>query len=268
MKRTHCIMSLLTLAFALTIGSQIQAQDNSADVFNQRLTYIKIAPGKTQEWRQFLRDSSMKVAQMQADSGEIISWTLLRSVYPAGQEARSDFLISTISAGNPKSRARSRTEGRELAGVKMTTSEVNEKRNELSTLVAAELWRPRIYNGAAEIGNYLSLNMMRVKDWDTIGETTKMYSPISKELIKRGALTGWVYATKSFPSGSDTSYAAYSANIYPNLEAAFASNRMMNNFSKVHPNKDINEYRGMLGKARDIANRELWTVVERITKSK
>jgi len=257
-----------TLAATLTMGLQVQAQQYADDVYTQRLSYIKTVPGKGQEWRQLVRDVSMKVAQVQADSGEIVSWTLLRSVYPAGQEARADFMISVITKGDPRSRVRSRAENRELAGVKMTTSEYNEKRNALSTLVAAELWRPRIYNGAAENGNYLSLNMMEVKDWDTIGETTQIWSPLSKELIKQGAMTGWIYATKILPSGSETPYAAYTANMYPTYEAAFGSNRMGETFAKIHPDKNIDEYRGKLTKARSIAKRELWAVVERITKSK
>ncbi len=150
----------------------------------------------------------------------------------------------------------------------MSSQEYFEKRNATSSLVAAELWRPRIYNGAAEKGNYLSINMMEVKDWDAIGETTKMFSEISKEFIKNGSMSGWVYATKSFPSGTDTAYPAYSANIYPNIEKAFDRNRMSGVFSKAHPGKDVDEYRELLGKARNIASRELWTVVERVTKSK
>ena len=108
---------------------------------------------------------------------------------------------------------------------------------------------------------------MRVHDWDMIGETTQTWSPLSKEMIKRGSITGWVFGTKRFPVGTDTPYRAYSANIYPNFEAVFDSVRMADIFDKVHPNKDIDEYRAKLGKARDIANRELWRIVERVTKS-
>ena len=150
----------------------------------------------------------------------------------------------------------------------MSSGEYFQKRTELSSLVAAELWRPRIYNGSAEKGNYITINMMDVKDWETIGETTSIWSPLSKELINQGGMTGWIYATKMLPGGAETPYEAYTGNMYPTMEAAFASFSMSETFAKVHPDKNIDEYRGKLTKARSIAKRELWTVVERITKTK
>ena len=210
----------------------------------------------------------MKVAQKQADSGEIISWTLLRSVYPAGEEARADYLISEISEGNPRSSERRFTENMELAGVEISVGEFFGKLNETSTLVARELWRPRIYDGAAEKGNYLTINMMKVKDFEVLSKTTKTWSPLSQEWIKQGVMTGWVFATKRLPSWTETVYGAYSADIYPTLEAAFVSLNVEETFAKGYPGKTFSDFSPELGKARSTATREMWTVVERISKSK
>ena len=108
---------------------------------------------------------------------------------------------------------------------------------------------------------------MRVHDWDLIGETTSKWSPLSQEMIKRGGLSGWVFGTKRFPSGTDVEYQAYSANIYPTMEDAFKGFGMSQIFDKVHPDLDIDEFRSKLPKARDIARREFWRVVERVSKS-
>ena len=62
---------------------------------------------------------------------------------------------------------------------------------------------------------------------------------MSEEMIKRGSITGWVFGTKRFPVGTDTAYQAYSANIYPNFEAAFGDQGMRDVFDKVHPNQNI-----------------------------
>lgn len=260
-------MLLLSIAAANILGFQVQAQDSDEEVLTQRLTYVDTHPGKNQEWRQLVRNVSMKIAQMRADSGEIISWTLLRSRYPTGQADRADYIISVISSGNPKSNSSTFAERMESAGVDMSWEEYVAKRRETSSLVDVELWRPRIYNGETQVGNFLTLNLMKVHDWEKIGETTNTWSPMSKEMIKNGSMTAWVFGTKMMPSGSETLYSAYSADIYPSLEAAFASRNTNEIIDKVHPNLDRDAYRVKLREARDVAKREMWEVVERVTKS-
>lgn len=260
-------ISLLTLAALLTLSPLLRAQDSDSEVYTQRLFYVDVHPGKGSEWRDLVRETSMKIAQARADSGEILSWTLLRSVYPGGQEARSDYLISVISAGLPREYEHSMAESLEMVGADMSDYELFDRRRDLSTLVGSELWQPHIYNGGAKVGNYISLNLMRVHDWDLIEETTQTWSPLSQEMIKRGSLTAWVFASKRFPSGTDVAYRAYSANIYPTMEDAFKGFNMAEIFEKVHPNLDRSEYVAKLPKARDIANREFWHIVERVSES-
>lgn len=260
---------LIALAAALSFGSQIQAQTAAvpAPVTTQQAWLIKVNPGKTQEWLKLLRDVGMKAAQVRADAGEIISWTVLRSVYPAGKEARADFMISVISSGNPKSGGMTRADSWKKAGITMAAEEFDAKRAELAYLVASELWRPRIYNGSAHKGDYVMVNYMKVHDENGYAELERnVWSPLAQEWIKQGAMTGWLYATKLLPSGSDTAYTTRTVDIYPSLEAVYADRKFDETFAKVHPGKKSDDVMAQLRKARDLGRRELWQVVERVTK--
>lgn len=262
------LMLLLSFALSLGLGSSLQAQPAAAaPVTTQKIFLLKVAHGKNQEWIQLMRDVSMKAAQVRADAGEIISWTILRSVYPAGEEARADFMISEISAGNPHTGGMKRADTYKAAGITLTPAEFDAKRDALATLVASELWRPRIYHGSAHKGDYLMVNYMKVSDEKKYAELEKtIWSPLAQEWIKQGAMTGWLYATKMLPAGSETVYSTRTVDMYPSLEAAFADRKVAETFAKVHPGEKFDEVMGNITKVRDLGRRELWTVVERVTK--
>ena len=266
--RTKQLLLAMFACGALAVQMNAQpAAAAAAPVYTQTINYVKITTGKGQEWRQLIRDTSMKVAQVRADAGEIISWTLLRSVYPSGQEARADYMISTVSEGEPHSSRGTMDEMYKKAGIAMTPSEVNAKRSTLSTLVASEMWRPRIRVGAPAKGHYLFINWMKVHDAAkyTALETT-VWSPMAQEWVKQGAMSGWIYATKMLPSGTDTKYTAYTADMFPTMEAAFAPRQVKAMFEKVVTGKTFDAVSAELPKIRDLVRRQLWTVVECVTK--
>jgi hypothetical protein len=255
--------------FAAQLPAQQPTQQPEGPSYYQTSTYIKVAPGKSTEWLELVRNTSMKVAQMRADAGEITVWTLLRSVMPSGQEARADYAIHEVTVGAPREPS-SMTTALQKAGVTMSSAELSSKRNSLSTLVAVELWRPRVRLGAAKKGHYLYVNHMKVHDAAAFHEfELNIQRPMFEERIKRGEMSGWNYSTKLLPAGTDTPYTARTADIYPSWEAAFkamSSGREL--FARVHPDKKIDEVMGNMSKMRDHAKRELWVVVERVEKKK
>lgn len=260
-------IKLLLLALAAVSSLTSHAATPAAEVRTQQMTYIKVHAGKSDEWLQMVRDTSMKIAQKNADAGEILSWTLLKSVYPIGQEARADYLISEITAGSPHSHLRTLAENLKQAGVAVTADELLKKRSATSDLVAQELWQPQVYNGGAQKGNFLVINFMKVLNPDKhYALETTIWSPMTKEWIKQGALTGWIYATKIMPAGSESPYTAYTADMFTSMEAALGAHSYEEVFAKVHPGKKVDDVFADADKARNIAKRELWEVIERVTK--
>jgi len=178
-------------------------------------------------------------------------------------------MISTIAEGAP--RAPIGREGFEKAlqkaGVSMPVSDWYAKRDSLSSLVSTEMWRPRIRLGAPQKDHYLFLNYMKVHDApEYIDFENNVWRPMAEEWVKEGSQSGWVFATKVLPSGTDTTYAAYSADIYPSWDAAFKQRSVRTTFDKIHSGKNFQQTMDRLPKLRDLARRELWVVVERVAK--
>lgn len=256
---------------AIQLPGQQPVQQPPRPVYTQSLTYLKAAPGKGNDWLKLTREETMKVAQVRADAGEIVSWTLLRSVFPAGEEARADFVISVLSEGPPRRSTGDTGLEADLkkAGLKLSANEYWAKRNGVVSRVASELWQIRERVGAPQKGHYLYLNFMKVHDAAAYNEfEAKVWRPIAESWVKEGAMSGWLYATKMLPSGTDTVYSGYSADMFPTWEAAFASRPLQPAFEKVHPGKSYKEASATMPKLRSLAKRELWVVVERVEKSK
>jgi len=265
------VLSAFCLLAAQLPGQQ-SAQAPAAPVYTQSLTYLKVAPNKNNEFLRLIRDESMKVAQVRVDAGEYLIWTLLRSVFPGGAEARADYVISVISEGRPRASGGSSALEANLkkAGITMSADEYWARRDGVVSRVASELWRVRELVAGAKKGHYVYLNFMKVPDAAAYNDfEAKVWRPMAEGWVKDGSMSGWLFATKILPSGSDTVYSAYSADIFPTWDAAFAgdANRMQRMFEKVHPGKSYQELTANMAKLRSLAKRELWTVVERVEKS-
>ena len=262
-------LQLLLASIAFSIPAALPGQTPAAPAYYQVINYIKVTPGKSTEYADFLRETSMKTAQKRVEAGEIYSWTLLRTVMPAGKEARADYMISVLTEGPPRGpQSREDLEkSLKAAGVKMNASEFLAKRDSLSSLVNTELWRPQLRVGSPQKGHYLYVNYMKVHDAAAYTKfETEVWRPMADQWTKDGALSGWMYATKQLPGGTETPYSAYSADLFPTWEAAFVSRPAQAVFEKVHPGKSYADASKEIPKLRDLARRELWVVVERVAK--
>lgn len=260
---------LLTIAALAMSAAQLPAQAPAAPVYYQTVNSIKVLPGKGTEYVKFVTETSMKIAQMRVDAGEIVSWSLSRSVMPAGQEARCDYIISTISEGAPTPPMGTEDFEKRLkkAGINMTSAAFIAQRTTLSTLVSTEMWQQRIRVGMPQKGHYYYLNFMKVLDAAayTNFETTT-WKPLAEEWVKDGTQSGWSYGTKVLPSGTETPYTAYSVDFFPTWEAVFKGRNPETIFGKVHSGKNYQETMAQLPKLRSLARRELWVIVERVAK--
>lgn len=257
---------LFTTAASLAAGA-LNAQQQPA--YYQTTTCIKVTPGKFTEYRQFVNDTSKKMAEARAKAGEIVSLAFLRSIMPAGAEARCDYSISTTYEGvPPKPLDRDGlASSLERAGVKMTAAQYLGKRDSLSHLVAMEMWRTRVRVGQPEKGHYLFINHMKVHNAaDYYKFETEIWRPLAEAWIKEGTQSGWQFSTLLLPGGTDVKYAARSVDIYPSWEATFKARNPQDIFKKAHPDKDYQQTMAGLSKLRDLAQRDLMVIEERVGK--
>ncbi|HTO02778.1 MAG TPA: hypothetical protein VL069_03705 [Opitutus sp.] len=267
MKAIKCLFALATLA-VVTV-TQLQGQQPAAPEYYQTLHYIKVPQASRTEFEKMIKDVSIKIAETRVNAGEMISWTMLRAVMPAGSEARADFLISTIYQGPPPAPLDHSANVAlfKKAGLTMSFDEFLAIRNRTSSLVAAELWRPLSRVGTPQKGHYIVINQMKAKDpeaYVNFEQTT--WRPIAEQIVKDGGMSGWIFASKQFPSGSETPYTFYTADMYPTWAAIFQPWAGESAFAKAHPGKSFEETFAKLDELRSLAVRELWVVTERVAK--
>jgi hypothetical protein len=252
-------------AFLLVGGLAAQQQQ---PVWFQTVNCIKVQPGKSSEFREII-DTFKKVIQQRVNEGRIVSWSMLRSVMPAGEEARCDYLGVTLYENAPPEPL-----GREglekalkSAGVSMTAADYIARRDSVSRLVATEMWQPQIRVGQPAKGNYAFINYMKVHNFPDYSKfESTVWRPVAEVMVKEGFQTGWVFSTKLLPGGTEVQYGALTADIYPNWEEVFKNRDFEGIFKKAHPDKNADQTMGTVDKLRDLARRELYYIEERVSK--
>jgi hypothetical protein len=250
---------------AILLTSGLFAQ--SSPVSYLSTSCIKVLPGKMQEYRQFVTDYNLKANSQLVSSSEIASWTLLRSVLPAGEEARCDFISVIAHKAEPLPPLGPGEAEKVLqkAGINMTWQAFVAKRSELTKLVSTELWRARERVGASQKGDYLYLNFMKVHNpADYMKFEKEVWRPLAESMVKDGSMRGWTFSTLVLPGGTDRTYTAVSADIFPSWEAIFKPGSFVETFKKTHPNKNMEETMSSLSKLRDLGRRELFVIQEKV----
>src|SRR5579859_5560489 len=85
---------------ALTLFSAVALQAQQGALGYNRVSCLKVQPGKQAEFTQFESDVAKKLEQAEVDEGDFTSWQLWRVVFPTGEEARCDY-IAVISYPGP-----------------------------------------------------------------------------------------------------------------------------------------------------------------------
>jgi len=260
-------VSLLSAATVMAVS--LCAQQQPSPLY-QTVNCVKLQPGKTSvELRQFVDEAAIPMQQVRANAGEILTWSLLRSVIPAGDEARCDYVMSTIAENPPRVQSPEDLSTQlERAHIKMTGPDFIARRNSLTRLVATELWRPLIRVGQPQKGNFVYVNMMRELNAPEYRKFEKeVWQPMAEAWVKDGTMTGWMMAVKQLPGGTDVKYTAMSADMFPTVEAALRWSGIQTMFEKIHPGQNYqSDFIERVGKLRSLAERQLFVVQERVTK--
>jgi hypothetical protein len=255
------------LFVAALLAATLHAQQTPPPPY-QAVICLKVQPGKTSsDYRQFVNEASIKLQQMRASAGEIVSWSLLRSVMPAGEDARCDFIQSTLTEAPPNLDLSTGdlAAALEKARVTMTPSEFVARRNSLVRLISSELWRPVIRVGQPQKGNFVYVNYMREHNASEYRKFEReVWKPMAEEWVKGGTMTGWLFGIKQLPGGTEVKYTAMSADIFPNADAALKWSGVQTMFEKVHPGQNFQETFERLAKFRSLAERQLFVIEERV----
>ena len=231
---------------------------------------IKVQPGKNAEFMKLMTDVSKPVAQVHADAGEFSTRFLMRSVFPAGQEASCDYQLVTLYPGFPPdpNTTMAAATAYEKAHVAIKPSEFVAQRDAVSRLRRTELWRVREALGRPEKGNYVRHNFVKI-DADNMGPwlnlESEVFKPVHQARIEMGAFKAWATVTLTMPGGSAMPYNAMTVDIYKDWASIATPAKYQEAFQKVGKGEMSAAFAQSAKLRGPFVRTELYEVVEVVT---
>src|SRR5262245_59971595 len=174
----------LTLLCGLSLQPAL-AQDKPIFL---RSICTKAQPGKGPELENLLSKNAVKAAEYNISQKKLARYVVLRNVYPGGSTAECDYLSSFFYLGAP---AETNPEGAAAAWAAaktpLTYADFLAKLNTIAHTVRTDLYVSHARVGSAQLGDYILLNHMKVRDAAAWAELeSKIWKPIQEARAKDG----------------------------------------------------------------------------------
>ncbi len=232
-----------------------------------RLTCLKVLPGKAAEFSRFENDVVKKVVQAEANWKDIAAWFLLRTVFPTGEEASCDYIAVSAYSGIPPAPGGPERLADLLhrADIGLSAEAYRARAGELARIVSTEMWKTAVLVGEVQKGDYLYMNFMKVHDAPGyLAFEQNIWKPMAEAWVKDGTFHAWVVMVPFLPSGTGTPCQLISADVFPSWEKAFQGEEEVNTWKRVHPEMTLQQAEEKLVKLRDLDRRYFLAVQDKI----
>jgi len=276
MKKQIAFTAGLCLAFAglcLAGSNTATAQEQSGPQGFHSIACVKVRHGKMADFKTLVNGDFLKFEQSRVDSGAISAWVALRTVIPAGRDARCDYAFVTFYSGMPNAPMgdEEMTAALKKAGISTSLDQMRQQRDAAGYLVYNSISRTALHVGGAKKGDYIVVNEMSVPDvgaW--IANEKKLWQPIFEDGVKDGSVDGWSVVEQFLPRGAKDQGTSYTVDIYPSWDAMFKffGSGFSDRWKKIHPDVPIAQGMDQEHKVDTIDHTILYHVVDAIGASK
>lgn len=262
----HRMLAAAALAASFALPAAAQQQQ---PVGYHNIACVRVRPGQTDAFRNFLRGDVHKYAQARVSSGAIASFLVLRAIMPAGSDGQCDYAIVTFYNGAPPAPMNHEEVLAALQKAGVNPEQYLQKRSETSDLVSNHLTQYQALVGGAKKGDYLVFNSMHAKDVDAwVAWEKKNWQPFAEAAVKQGLISGWAINVQVFPNGDSDHDLVSSVDIYPSWEAVFSRTQAVRDaWTQTHPGVDPAAFFADAGKLRTIDHTALYQVDDMIEAS-
>jgi hypothetical protein len=225
---------------------------------------IKVLPGHAGGYQHMILETVAEAMRGSVGKNQLHSWVFARSVIPAGEEARCDFLLLDAYEGFP---SRPIDPYLEKAGGIMATDGWQTRAATQSKLVSVELWQDLDKTGTVEAGSYLRVNQIKnpAGEFDSWARMqTEIWKPVHEARIRDGDFQGWLASRVIMPSGADWPNPARTISVFANWKSLSRPARYRELIPVVHPGKNPDEILSRIASLQQILRTELFEVIELI----
>ncbi len=259
--------ALLLVSYASAAYAQ-QASPSPTQSSYVVLHYMKVAPGKAEEYLRLEQQVWKPVHQERVKNKEMVSWQLYSVPYTADTKREYDYVTANIYDNVAA------TEGNGLLDAfrrRYTAKEATTHSTQTGAarqIVRAEIWRLVDQTAQASTTNsaaapkYLMVDFMRSKpNGNYVAVERDIWKPIHQERLASGVASGWSLYSLVLPGGTSYPYDYATVNAMSSLSSLnelFSADL----FKKVHPNIPMTEISIRTGASRDLTRHELWVLVD------
>jgi hypothetical protein len=244
-----------------------QASQSSVPVRYVVLDYMKVAPGKADEYLRLEREVWKPVHQERIKNKRMVAWELYAVPYTAYPQRQYDYVtvnvyesIAAIDDDTGLEAIFRRVHaGKDASRLLAQTGEARQ-------VARAEVWQlldqtaPRTASAAPS--KYLLVDYMRSKPGvNYVAVEQELWKPIHQDRVRSGALDRWALFELRLPGGTSYPYDYATANSLSNLSALVDAYPEAL-FRRVHPNIPIADIGNRTGASRDLTRSELWVLID------
>lgn len=268
--RSSCrtVLALSLASFASPAFAQ-QAAPGQPPATYVVLHYMKVAPGKAEEYLRLEQQVWKPVHQDRVKNKSMVSWRLYEVPYTADPRREYDYVTANIYDNVAA------TEGNGVLEVfqrRYTAREATANLTRTSAardVVRAEVWRlvdqtapASPSDRAAPAPKYLMVDFMQSKPGGNyVALERDIWKPIHQERVASGLAGGWALYSLMLPGGTSYPYDHATVNVLNSLSSV--NDALSVDFvRKVHPNIPLTEIGNRTTAGRDLTRRELWVLVD------
>jgi hypothetical protein len=262
-------MSLVALGSLLLYGpaSGAQQASQSPRPVYVMLDYMKVPPGKENEYIRLEREIWKPLHQERIRNKRLLAWELYAVPFTAETQRQYEFVTVNVYASFAAIAPDTAFEelfrrvhsGKDVSRVLAQTVEARQ-------VARSEIWRqldqtaPR--SATVPQSRYILVDFMRSKPGvNYVAVARELWKPIHQERVKSGTLNQWALYELVLPGGTSYPYDYGTVNSVSSLSALEAP-YPDDLFRRVHPRTPLTEIGNRTMASRDLVRSELWVLID------
>jgi hypothetical protein len=268
MRFPHRLASAVSLVLYASAANAQQASQSPTPTVYVQLDYMKVAPGKGDEYMRLEQEVWKPFHQQRVKNKEMLAWQLYDVSFTADMHREYDYVTAnaydnlTATEGTGMLAAFQRLHPGKAGTSLLTQTGAARQivRSEIWQLVDQTAMSPA--SSPAAPSKYLVVDYMRSKPGvDYVAVERDLWKPIHQDRVKSGALTSWALYELVVPGGTSYPYDYATVNRVSSL-AALTAMYPDDLFKRVLPNISITDLGNRTGASRDLTRHELWVLVD------
>lgn len=269
----RCIkLFLVPFAIALFLSVNVGYSQDSTHPVYTALAYIKVKPGKTDNYLDLIRTYSKKAFQAQVKEGAILGWYLNQVLMPSGTNVEYDFVGVTITMNlqevlDPVASQKQLFKKNFPNMSDKQVEELVEKYNDTRSIVRREIYTDYTWATAPSgaPAKYAQVAFQQPKPGklnESLAWEKNTWGPIHRACIENGGMKNWAVFVLQMPSDIHNEHSYITVNFFDNLQQYENDFKYTDAFKKAWPDLTVEKVLAQPGADKVAVRNQIFKLVE------